>query len=261
MLLGQLMTEAGPVDPQWTGRVENDDNVLAVNVSGSTDAHPDTYAVVQGSILGVDAQLNATTQDRTYIREGTSTTKSSTQRTFAVTGDRQVGPEFQDFALSLDVIYGVGEKVITDYVWFNMYTGKGERGQVAIIVNSDGSGNAGEPAGISIDLRKVGAMPVAYNYTPEGALSILTVTSVAGTEAGATSVSAAPALPSGMTAMYQTSATVALPEYDAVVDAGWTAFTPGVDIAAVTGNEIAVVYRDADNKAKYAGKTTVTVAE
>lgn len=170
MLLGTLMTARGTPDPEFTGIITNDDNVLAVNISGDTSAHPDTYAVVQGAIAGVDAQLNPTTQDKQYIRAGLSTSKTGTQRTFTATGDRYIGDEFQDYAFSYDRLYGVGEAVITDYVWFCLLNGKGEKGKVSVIVNSDGSGNAGESAAVDIALRKTRDMPEAYSYTPSGSV-------------------------------------------------------------------------------------------
>ena len=41
-------------------------------------------------IAGLDAQLNPVTQDKQYIRAGQSTTKTGTQRSFTVSGDRYV---------------------------------------------------------------------------------------------------------------------------------------------------------------------------
>ena len=163
MLLAALMADITP-DPSFTGILTNDDNVLAVNI-GLPGAAVGTYAVVQGAIEGVDSQLNPVTQDKQYIRQGLSTTKTGTQRTFSATGDRFVGDEFQDFVFDHTRMYGVGEKVVTEYVWFSMVNGKGEKGKVSIIVNSDGSGNAGETAGIDVELRKAGDLPEPYEYT------------------------------------------------------------------------------------------------
>ena len=163
MLLAALMADITP-DPSVTGEVLNDNNVLAVNI-GLPGAEVGTYAVVQVGVEGVDAQLNPVTQDKQYIRQGLSTTKTGTQRTFSVSGDRHNGDEFQDFALDHKIMYGTGAAVITDYVFFSLLSGKGEKGRVSIIVNSDGSGNAGEAASIDIELRKAGALPEPYEYT------------------------------------------------------------------------------------------------
>lgn len=164
MLLGKLMEVRGTPDPEYTGIITNDDNVLAINISDDPDAHPDTYAVVQGAIVGVDAQLNPVTQDKQYIRAGLSTTKTGTQRTFTATGDRYIGDDFQDYVFDFERLYGVGEAVVTDYVWFCLLNGKGEKGRVSIIDNSDGSGNAGETAAVDIALRKTRDMPELYAY-------------------------------------------------------------------------------------------------
>lgn len=164
MLLGELMAARGTTDPDYVGILTNDDNVLAINVSDTPDAHPDTYAVVQGAIVGVNAQLNPVTQDKQYIRAGLSSTKTGTQRTFTATGDRYIGDEFQDYVFSFERLYGVGEAVITDYVWFCLLNGKGEKGKVSVIDNSDGSGNAGETAAVDVALRKTGDMPEVYTY-------------------------------------------------------------------------------------------------
>lgn len=94
-----------------------------------------------------------------------------------------------------------------------------------------------------------------------GILEPLTLTSTAGSESGKTKVSVAETLPAGYSAKYKTTATVKIPQYDEALTSGWTAFTPDADITATTGNEIAVAYVDSTNKAKAAGKTTVTAAE
>ena len=165
MKLSELMKNHTP-STSFEGFVTNDDFVLAVDCSadGSAASVAD-YAVVQIGVSGLDAQLNPVTQDKQYIRAGQSTTKTGTQRSFAVSGDRYVGDEFQDFALGHGVKYGTGNAVIRDYVYFCVFNGKGERGKVSIIVNSDGAGNAGESAEIDIELRKAGGQPAEYVYT------------------------------------------------------------------------------------------------
>ena len=45
---------------------------------------------------------------------------------------------------------------------------QGEKGEVSIIVNSDGSGEAGNNAEFDIELRKSGAAPTEYEYTTQG---------------------------------------------------------------------------------------------
>lgn len=167
MKLSELMANA-KLNPTFTGFVTNDDYVLALDC-GETAAADFTdvgnFAVVQLGVAGLDSNLNPITQDKTYIRAGQSTAKTGNQRSFSVTGDKYVGDEFQDFVLSHDIKYGTGQNVVRKYVYFNIVTGKGEKGDCCIIVNSDGSGEAGNSAEIDIELKKSGAAPTEYEYT------------------------------------------------------------------------------------------------
>ena len=63
--------------------------------------------------------------------------------------------------------YGTGNNVVVNYVYFNILNGKGERGQASIIVNSDGSGNAGESSAVDIEFKKIGSNPTEYTYVGE----------------------------------------------------------------------------------------------
>lgn len=167
MKLSELMAKYKP-DPAFEGFVTNDDFVLAIDCSvdgSSTD--PKDFEVVEMGVSGLDAQMNPVTQDKQYIRAGQSTTKTGTQRSFAVSGDRYVGDPFQDFALSHAVKYGTGNAVIRSYVYFCVLNGVGEQGRASIIVNSDGGGNAGENAAIDIEIRKAGEQPAEYTYSAE----------------------------------------------------------------------------------------------
>lgn len=164
MKLSELMKDKTP-QASFEGYVTNDDWVLAVDISGGENTPVSDYTVVQIGIVGLDAQLNPVTQDKQYIRAGQSSIKTGAQRTFKATGDRYVGDEFQDYAFSIDRLYGTGERVVTPYVYFNILNGKGEQGKVSIIVNSDASGSAGESSGIDIDLKKNGGQPTAFTYT------------------------------------------------------------------------------------------------
>lgn len=167
MKLSELMAGKTP-SKSYKGDVVANNFVLAVDCTEEGNAaSPAEYAVVQINIAGVDAQLNPETTDKAYIRSGKSTIKTGTQRSFSVSGDRYVGDEFQDFVLGLNIIYGVGQAVRRPYVFFNMLTGEGEQGEVSIIVNSDGGGNAEDSAEIDIELKKIGDTPVAYSWAAE----------------------------------------------------------------------------------------------
>ena len=164
MKLSELMTNYTP-NADYEGWVTNDDYVFAINLTPETANTAVTdFAVVEMGIAGLDAQLNPITQDKTYIRAGQNTMKTGTQRSFSVTGDRYVGDEAQDYCLSHKTKYGTGNSVVTNYLYFNVLTGKGEKGQCSIIVNSDGSGNAGESSAIDIEFKKQGKTPTEYTY-------------------------------------------------------------------------------------------------
>ena len=166
MKLSELMANH-TVKADFTGFVTNDDWVLAVDcgATAATDFTKATdFAVVQLGVTGLDSNLNPITQDKVYLRAGQSTTKTGNQRSFSVTGDRYIGDEFQDFALGHAIKYGTGQSVVRKYVYFNIVTGKGEQGEVCIIVNSDGSGEAGNSSEIDIELKKSASMPAEYNW-------------------------------------------------------------------------------------------------
>lgn len=166
MKLSELMKDVTP-NAQYTGWTTNDDFVLAIDLTpGAAQATKESaYGVVQMGVAGLDAQMNPVTQDKQYIRAGQSTQKTGTQRSFTISGDRYVGDEVQDYIFSHDIKYGTGNTVVTNYVYFNILTGKGEKGTCSIIVNSDGGGNAGESAGIDVEFKKIGSTPTEYTYS------------------------------------------------------------------------------------------------
>jgi len=166
MKLKELMKDRKP-DPAYEGWVTNDDYVLAIDLKPGEKPETDIseYAVVEMGISGLDSQMNPVTQDKQYIRSGQNTMKTGTQRSFTLSGDRYVGDEAQDYCLSHKMKYGTGNGVVTNYVYFNILNGKGEKGQVSIIVNSDGSGNAGESSAVDIEFKKIGSNPTEYTYS------------------------------------------------------------------------------------------------
>ena len=110
MKLSELMASYTP-NADFEGFVTNDDFVLAIDCSANGSAEVANYAVAQLGVTGLDATLNPITQDKTYIRAGQSTMKTGNQRAFKVSGDRYIGDDFQDFALSHGIMYGTGSKV------------------------------------------------------------------------------------------------------------------------------------------------------
>lgn len=258
MKLSALMATIPAPDPNFDGGENADDLVLAVDLTTTQDAAIGDFIAVVGSVAGVDTSLNPTETSKAYLHEGISSIKTNTQRSFAITADRDMGSEFQREVTSHRFLFGTGKTCVVNYVWFDACTGKGERGKGSIIVNSDGSGNAGDRAGVTVDLKQTKGIPEEYTYAP-ATLSPLTVVSIAGSAAGKTKVTATPAKPSNLNAMYKTGASVAVPAFDEVVTA-WTAFTSGNDYTGTAGQQFVVAYVDTANKVKYAGKATIVVA-
>lgn len=164
MKLSELMNNITPSE-EFAGFVTADDMVLAIDTTIAQNAEVKDYSVLQSGISGIDPSLDAETKDSQYIRTGKSTTKTGTQRKFKVSGDMYIGDEAQDFLLSHRMKFGTGQAVIVNYVFFNMLTGKGEKGMATVAVNADGSGDAGENAGIEIELSKAGNAPTEYTYS------------------------------------------------------------------------------------------------
>jgi hypothetical protein len=114
---------------------------------------------------------------------------------------------------------------------------------------------------------RMGEPPYSLSYIPElpviigqAPLPKLTVTSVAGTNTGDTTITVAPTLASGNTYMFTTSPTpITLPmQWQTVTE--YTTWNGSEDIAAVTGHYIAIVEVDADHRAVAGGQTTVVSA-
>lgn len=164
MKLSELMAGV-TVNPNYNGVLTHNDMVLAINTAPGTETDVKNYAVVQLGIEGTPASLNPETSEKTYIRSGKASTKTGNQRTFSVTGERYVGDAAQDYMLSRDIKYGIGNDVVTEYVYFDMRTGKGEKGTVMISVNADGEGDATGGCEIDISLMQNGAAPTEYTWT------------------------------------------------------------------------------------------------
>ena len=135
MKLSALMADYTP-SAEFAGVATNDDFVLAVDIAEETAGKVANYIVVQSGIASVDSQLNPETDEKAYIRQGAVSTKTSTQ------------------------------KVVKPYVYFSLLTGEGEKGTASIIVNSDGSGDAGASSEIDIDIMATSA-PAAYTYSDD----------------------------------------------------------------------------------------------
>lgn len=161
-------------NPDFKGFVLTDQMVCAVDISENQSADVDDYAVVCGG-GGTDrkSSLNPEEKSSSYYYKGKSTTKTGNQRTIDFTEDRYIGDEFQDFALSHDIKYAVGQKAIVKYVYFNALTGEGEKGSGSLIISDDGSGAPEENLSISGSIKKSGANPEKFTYQGFGGYTLL----------------------------------------------------------------------------------------
>lgn len=161
MKLSALMNGKTP-SAAFKGFATADDMVLAVDCSAEQNADVGDYAVVQVGAKSVTASLNPETTTSAYIRAGKSDTKTGNQRTISFELDKYHGDEFQDYADSIK--YATGQAAIVNYVYFSILTGKGEKGQATLVLDTDGSGNAEENLAISGSLNKSGAAPEAFTW-------------------------------------------------------------------------------------------------
>lgn len=149
------------------GEQQADDYVLAVDCSengNETDVGDYAIATVHTENLG--AAVSANTTDKNYLYEGATTLRSSPRRNFTVAGQRFGGDDFQDFALSHDVVFGVGSAVVRSYVYFNCNSNKGEKGTLTINVTNDGGAASGNAADFSVAMASVGT-PAEYTWVPK----------------------------------------------------------------------------------------------
>lgn len=146
----------------YTGVETTDDFLLAVQTEASqTDVK--NWVVCADHVREHSGALNASTTDNTYIRISPVTTKGSVQRTLSIQGDRYVGDAFQDFLLSHKIAFGSGQSVVVPYVYFSLRTGKGEKGEGALILTSDVGGSAGANATFAADFKGIGT-PAEFDY-------------------------------------------------------------------------------------------------
>ena len=165
--LAALKTQKG-IEPKasYTGTEDTDDFIFAVQTDSSSQTKESAWIVCADHVKEHSGALNASTNSDTFIRTGPTDTKSATQRTLSVNGNRCVGDAFQDFLLSHKIKYGTGSDVVVPYIYFSLRTGKGEKGKVAVVVQEDQTGDAGENAGFSVDLMGQGS-PEEYTYSAD----------------------------------------------------------------------------------------------
>ena len=151
-----------------TGEYVGRDMVLGLDCSETTSpaAKPGDYTYVGVHVEDYGAKLEASTEDKSYVYEGDSTIKTSTKRTFQITGQDYISDDLMDFIRSYAVKFGKGSAVQRGYVYFHSGTKKGEQGTMTIVVNNDGNGAASSTADIDVELKSCGPV-TEYTYSAE----------------------------------------------------------------------------------------------
>lgn len=165
MTVSEAISKSG-ITPSasYTGIEAANDFVLAFQTDKSKQSKVSDWIVCADHVKEHSGALNASTNSDTFIRTGPTDTKSATQRTLSVNGNRCVGDAFQDFLLSHKIKYGTGSDVIVPYIYFSLRTGKGEKGEASVIVTSDVGGAAGSKATFACDVKATG-IPDEFDYT------------------------------------------------------------------------------------------------
>lgn len=164
MTVAELMQGITPT-PALEGVAAADDFVFAIDFSSTATDDPDTYLVAQAGVTEASGAMSAQTQDSQYLRTGLVTTKTGNSKSFTINGDRYRADPFQEALFDHNIKWGTGSSVVKPYVYFDMLTGKGEKGKVSISVEGDVANSAGNNAGISATLNVQG-VPSEYTYTP-----------------------------------------------------------------------------------------------
>lgn len=149
-----------------TGEYVGRDMVLGLDCSEtpSASAAPGTFTYVGAHVEDYGAELSPKTTDKSYVYEGDSTIKTSTQRKFSISGQAYISDDFMDFIRSFAIKFGRGSAVQRRYVYFHSGTKEGETGTVTVIVKNDGSAGASSAADIEVELKSSGPVS-AYTYS------------------------------------------------------------------------------------------------
>ena len=96
-----------------TGEYVGRDMVLGLDCgeAASTAGKAGDFTYVGTHVEDYGAKLDAKTEDKSYVYEGDSTVKTSTQRTFQITGQDYISDDFMDFIRSHAVKFGKGSAV------------------------------------------------------------------------------------------------------------------------------------------------------
>lgn len=158
MTVSEYMSAAAPdnISPTAGGYV------LGIGVNEGSS--PDSFLVFAAGAADIKAEILSDMGIKKYVIKGGEYRRRSAVRRFSVLMDRVVGDPLQDFLLSPDVLFGREQQCVFDYVYFNAYSKKGEKGRVTIDVKVDSDGGMDDISAVSAELFGFGGAPEAYTY-------------------------------------------------------------------------------------------------
>lgn len=166
MTITELMAAYTP-DEEYTGLMSVDDYAVAINTTpGTPETADNDYCILQKGITGQPMSFNPEETTRKFIRGGKQTSVTDKQLTISISGVRYCGDAAQDFIMGEDMKFATGQDVVTDFIYFNVKTGKGYKGKCAIVLSSENEGNAGDDATFSCDLKSTEVKPSKWTYSP-----------------------------------------------------------------------------------------------
>lgn len=218
-----------------------------------------TWARICKGFANLAESLNEVLYQASYLCDQGwgSTEVTGGQYIVTLTGVRYFADQAQDYIFSDAVMHQWGDarKTTLRIVRQNQAILEWDVTLANITISG---GDSNQPSAISVAVHGNGAPRILTDIY----LAPLTVISVAGIGAGNTAVYVNPVIESGRSYKYKTAAIVDLPAFDAVLTTGWSAWNGVVNIAAATGDQIVIAeVETASNKAKKAGRATVTAAE
>ena len=165
MTITELMAGATP-DPLYEGLTSVDDIVVAIDTTPTAESPTadNDFCVLQKGITGQPMNLNPEETTRQFVRGGKQTTVTAKQLTIDVSGTRYHGDPAQDYLMDDTRIFAVGQDVVTNFIYFDMKTGKGFKGKCAISLSSANQGNAGDDASFACSLKSTEQAPTAWTY-------------------------------------------------------------------------------------------------
>lgn len=165
MTITELMQ--GKTPGSYEGLVSVDDYVVAIDTNPTEGETQDNdFCVLQKGITGQPMSFNPEEMTRKFIRGGKQTTVVDKQFTCDISGVRYIGDQAQDYIMSEKMKFAVGQDVVTNFIYFNMKTGKGIKGKCSVILNSEADGSAGDDATFSCSLKSTESKPTEWTYTP-----------------------------------------------------------------------------------------------